>query len=113
MLVFYIHFFIFLKLVLCLRNKNIYFGQLENAKKNHALDKHLLPLDIAIQSLPKICISKKYQSNFSQGQKIKLPLEDTIINKNIRVYDHNNQIVGLGCIESDGFLKPIRVFNLN
>ena len=87
--------------------------ELENAKKNHALDKHLLPLDIAIQSLPKICISKKYQSNFSQGQKIKLPLEDTIINKNIRVYDHKNQIVGLGCIESDGFLKPIRIFNLN
>jgi|TARA_B100001750_G_C15448417_1_gene567539 tRNA pseudouridine55 synthase len=93
--------------------KMISLKQLENAKKNHALDRYLLPLDIAIQSLPKICISKKYQSKFSQGQKVKVPPEDTIINKNIRVYNQKDQIVGLGCIESDGFLKPIRIFNLN
>jgi len=87
--------------------------ELENAKINQELHRYLLPLDIAIQSLPKICISKKYQSRFSQGQKIKLPHEDTLLNKNIRIYDHKNQIVGLGCIENDGLLKPIRVFNLN
>ena len=87
--------------------------QLENAKKNHTLHSHLFPLDVAIQSLPKICIGKNFKLNFSQGQKIKLPTKDTVFNKNIRVYDHKDQIVGLGCIESDGFLKPIRVFNLN
>ena len=87
--------------------------QLENAKKNNTLNTHLLPLDTAIQSLPKIRLSKKYQSNFSQGQKIKLSPEDALLNKNIRVYDHKNQIVGLGSIESDGLLKPLRVFNLN
>ena len=86
--------------------------ELENAKINQKLHRYLLPLDIAIQSLPKICISKKYQSRFSQGQKIKLPYEDTLLNKNIRIYDHNDQIVGLGCIENDGLLKPKRVFNL-
>ena len=87
--------------------------ELENAKKNQKLHRYLLPLDVAIQSLPKISISKKYQSRFSQGQKIKLPYEDTLLNKNIRIYDHKDQIVGLGCIENDGLLKPIRVFNLN
>ena len=87
--------------------------ELENAKKNQELHKYLLPLDIAIQSLPKIRISKKYQSSFSQGQKIKLPHEDSLLNKSIRVYDHKDQIVGLGCIENDGLLKPTRVFNLN
>jgi len=87
--------------------------ELENTKKIQELHRYLLPLDIAIQSLPKIRISKKYQSNFSQGQKIQLPPEDALLNKNIRVYDHKDQIVGLGCIESDGILKPIRVFNLN
>jgi tRNA pseudouridine55 synthase len=86
--------------------------ELENAKKNQELHKYLLPLDIAIQSLPKIRISKKYQLNFSQGQKIKLPHEDALLNKSVRVYDHKDQIVGLGCMENDGLLKPIRVFNL-
>jgi len=87
--------------------------ELENAKKNQELQKYLLPLDVAIQSLPKICISKEYLSNFCQGQKIKLSHEDSLLTKNIRVYDHKDQIVGLGYIENDGLLKPIRVFNLN
>ena len=73
----------------------------------------MLPLDTAIQSLPKIRISKKYQSNFRQGQKIKLPPQDALLNKNIRIYDDKDQIVGLGCIENDGLLKTVRVFNLN
>ena len=72
-----------------------------------------MPLDIALQSLPKICISKEHQSSFSQGQKIVLPSKDTYKNENIRVYDDGDQIVGLGCIENDGLLKPTRVFNLN
>jgi tRNA pseudouridine55 synthase len=87
--------------------------ELENAKINQELHRYLLPLDIAIQSLPKVCVSKKYQLRFSQGQKIKLPQEDTLLNKSIRIYDHKDQIIGLGCIENDGLLKPIRVFNLN
>ena len=87
--------------------------ELENAKKNQELHKYLLPLDIAIQSLPKIHLSQKYQSNFRQGQKIKLSHKDVLLSKNIRVYDHKDQIVGLGCIENDGLLKPVRVFNLN
>ncbi|SVB97577.1 uncharacterized protein METZ01_LOCUS250431 [marine metagenome] len=87
--------------------------QLENTNINQELHRYLLPLDLAIQSLPKIRISKEYQSRFSQGQKIKLPHEDILLNKSIRIYNHKDQIVGLGCIENDGLLKPIRVFNLN
>ena len=72
-----------------------------------------MPLDKAIQYLPKITISNEYQLKFTQGQKIKLLTEDALLNKKIRVYDLNNQIIGLGCIENDGLLKPIRLFNLN
>ena len=39
--------------------------------------------------------------------------EATFLNKSIRVYDHKDEIIGIGCIEKDGFLKPIRVFNFN
>ena len=87
--------------------------QLEIAKNNQELHRYLLPLDTALQSLPKICISKEYQLSFSQGQKIVLPSKDTYRDQNIRVYDHEDQIVGLGYIGNDGLLKPIRVFNLN
>ena len=93
--------------------KIITFKELENTKDNQKLHRYLLPLDTALQSLPKICISKEHQSRFSQGQKIMLPYKDAYKDKNIRVYDHEDQIIGLGCIENDGLLKPTRVFNLN
>ena len=97
-----------------LKSQNIQtLNELENAKKNQELHKYLLPLDKAIQYLPKITISNEYQLKFTQGQKIKLLTEDALLNKKIRVYDLNNQIIGLGCIENDGLLKPIRLFNLN
>ena len=87
--------------------------QLEIAKKNQELHSYLLPLDAAIQSLPKVNINKEYRSCFSQGQKVMLQPGDSLMNQSIRVYDHNDQIVGLGCIEKNGLLKPIKVFNFN
>ena len=93
--------------------KIITLKELENTKNNQELHKYLLPLDTALQSLPKICINKEYQLKFSQGQKIVLPYKDAYKDQNIRVYDHEDQIVGLGCIENDGLLRPTRVFNLN
>ena len=87
--------------------------QLEIEKKSQDLESYLLPLDAAIQFLPKIKINKEYFPNFSQGQKIKLKSQDAFMNQNIRVYDHKDKIIGLGYIENDGFLKPIRMFNVN
>ena len=93
--------------------KIITLKELENTRNIQGLRRYLLPLDTALQSMPKICISKEYHLNFSQGQKIMLPPKDTYKDQNIRVYNHENQIVGLGCIGEDGLLKPTRVFNLN
>jgi len=87
--------------------------QLENTNINQELHRYLLPLDAAIQSLPKVNINEEYHSCFSQGQKVMLQPEDALMNQSIRVYDHKDQIIGLGCIEKNGLLKPIRVFNLN
>ena len=93
--------------------KIITLKELENTKNIQGLRRYLLPLDTALQSMPKICISKEYYLNFSQGQKIMLPPKDAYMDQNIRVYNHEDQIVGLGCIGEDGLLKPTRVFNLN
>ena len=57
--------------------------------------------------------TKENKLSFSQGQKILLPSKDAYKDQNIRVYDHEDQIVGLGYIGNDGLLKPTRVFNLN
>jgi len=86
---------------------------LENTKNNQELHKYLLHLDIALQSLPKISISKENQSNFSVGQTIVSSHKDPYKDQNIRVYNHKDQIIGLGYIGNDGLLKPTRVFNLN
>ncbi len=93
--------------------KIITLKELENTKNIQRLRRYLLPLDTALQSMRKICISKEYYLNFSQGQKIMLPPKDAYKDQNIRVYNHEDQIVGLGYIGEDGLLKPTRVFNLN
>ena len=85
--------------------------QLEIAKKNQELHNYLLPLDAAIQSLTKVNINEEYHSCFSLGQKVMLQPEDALMNQSISVYDLKDQIVGLGCIENDGLLKPTKVFN--
>lgn len=87
--------------------------ELEITKNDQELQKYLLPLDTAIQSLPKVIIGKEYRLSFNQGQKVMLESKDLSINQSIRVYDHKDHILGLGYIEKDGFLKPMRVFNFN
>ena len=67
----------------------------------------LLPVDSAIESLPKIVLNADATFYLMQGQAVwqsgKTPCGD------LRLYDENNQFLGLGFLQDDGKIAPKRL----
>ena len=80
--------------------------QLE-AMTAEARDAQLLPVDSAIEALPKIVLEKEAAFFLLQGQAVwqagKIP------NSELRLYDENNQFLGLGFLQDDGKIAPKRL----
>ena len=53
----------------------------------------------------------KETNKFRQGQRIKFALNGDFKSEKVRVYDLDDDLIGLGLIESDGMIQPTRVFN--
>ncbi len=78
---------------------------------NRLIEKYLLPIDIAIESLPKFSVTLIESNKFRQGQRIKFALNGDFKSGKVRVYDLNDSLIGLGVIDNDGIIQPTRVFN--
>ena len=78
---------------------------------NRLIEKYLLPIDIAIESFPKLSISLTESINFKQGQRIKFALNRNLNIEKVRVYDSNNSLIGLGVTDNKGSVQPMRIFN--
>ena len=80
--------------------------QLE-AMTAEARDALLLPVDSAIESLPKVVLNTDCAYFLLQGQAVwqagKVP------NSDLRLYDENNQFLGLGFLQDDGKIAPKRL----
>jgi tRNA pseudouridine55 synthase len=67
----------------------------------------LLPVDSAIESLPKVILNADAAFFIMQGQPVwqagKTPDGD------LRLYDENDQFLGLGCLQDDGKIAPKRL----
>ena len=70
-----------------------------------------MPIDIAIESLPKLNISLTESINFKQGQRIKFALNRNLNIGKVRVYDSNDSLIGLGVTDNEGIVQPMRIFN--
>lgn len=72
-----------------------------------ARDALLLPVDSAIESLPKIILNADSSHYLAQGQAVwqsgKTPEGD------LRLYSQNNQFLGLGFLQDDGKIAPKRL----
>jgi len=81
-------------------------GQLE-AMTSDARDAQLLPVDSAIEALPKIVLEKEATHFLLQGQAVwqagKIP------NSDLRLYDEKNEFLGLGFLQDDGKIAPKRI----
>ena len=78
---------------------------------NRLIEKYLLPIDIAIESFPKLSISLRESINFKQGQRIKFALNRNLNIEKVRVYDSNDSLIGLGVTDNEGIVQPMRIFN--
>ena len=78
---------------------------------NRLIEKFLLPIDVAIESLPKLSVTLKESIKFRQGQRIKFALNGDFKSGKVSVYNLNDGLIGLGVIDSDGIIQPTRVFN--
>ncbi|MFM9835553.1 MAG: tRNA pseudouridine(55) synthase TruB [Methylophilaceae bacterium] len=78
-----------------------------DAMTTEARDAKLLPVDSAIESLPKVILNNDAAHFLLQGQAIwqagKVPQSD------LRLYDESNQFLGLGFLQDDGKIAPKRL----
>jgi tRNA pseudouridine55 synthase len=76
-----------------------------------ARDAQLLPVDSAIEALPKVILNADAAFFLLQGQAVwqagKIP------NNDLRLYDENNQFLGLGFLQDDGKIAPKRLIVKN
>jgi tRNA pseudouridine55 synthase len=84
--------------------------QLE-AMSIEARDAQLLPVDSAIENLPKITLNADAAFFIMQGQAVwvagKIPKSD------LRIYDENDGFLGLGFLQDDGKIAPKRLIVKN
>ena len=78
---------------------------------NRLIEKFLLPIDVAIESLPKLSFTFKETNKFRQGQRIKFALNGDFKSEKVRVYDLDDDLIGLGVIDNDGIIQPTKIFN--
>ncbi len=73
-------------------------------------DQHLLPVDSAIEILPKVTINMDAAYYFKQGQAIWEPGQ--IPDGSLRIYKEDGAFIGLGMRMEDGKIAPKRLVNL-
>jgi tRNA pseudouridine55 synthase len=71
----------------------------------------LLPVDSAIESLPKIVLSPDAAHFIMQGQAVWLPGQTPT--GDLRLYNEKDDFLGLGLLQDDGKIAPKRLVNLN
>ena len=72
-----------------------------------ARDAPLLPVDSAIESLPKVILNADAAYFIMQGQAVWVA--GKIPNIDLRLYDENNTFLGLGFLQDDGKIAPKRL----
>lgn len=73
-----------------------------------ALDRHLLPIDAALQDRPAIQVSAADARALRQGRRIVVPTQEC--GQGVRIYDPAGTLVGLGELTAAGDLKPDCIF---
>jgi len=85
--------------------------QLQEAKDQGGLEAFLLPVDVGLPDWPRIDLDTDQQTKFSHGNHFPVSVEGLSAGK-VRVYDSNNNLLGLANLTEENVLLPARVFNL-
>ena len=85
--------------------------QLQEAKDHGGLEAFLLPVDVGLPDWPRIDLNTDQHAKFSHGNHFPISVEDLPAGK-VRVYDSNDNLLGLADLKEENVLYPSRVFNL-
>jgi len=85
--------------------------ELKDLKQNDmpAMDELLLPTEAALQGYPDIHLSADAVFYIKQGQAIQVPRAPT--SGWVRLYQGENEFIGMGAIQDDGKVAPKRLFS--
>ena len=85
--------------------------QLQEAKEQGDLEDFLLPVDVGLPGWPKIELDSVQYGKFMHGNHF--PVSDGgSFTGMVRVYDSNDNLLGLADLSEENILHPARVFNL-
>ncbi|WP_018650952.1 tRNA pseudouridine(55) synthase TruB [Actinobacillus capsulatus] len=90
------------------------YEDLQNLSENQpleALDQHLLPLDTAVESLPKINLTAEHTKAVGFGQRVKFENINQTYGQ-VRLFSENSQFLGVAEITNDNVIRPSRMVNL-
>lgn len=90
------------------------YADLQNLSENQPLeelDKYLLPLDTAVESLPKLNLTAEQTKAVGFGQRVKFENNDQIYGQ-VRLFSHNMQFLGVAEITTDNVIRPSRMVNI-
>ena len=85
--------------------------QLQDAKDQGGLDAFRLPADVGLPDWPKINLETDQHAKFSHGNHFRVSAGGFPAGK-VRVYDSDNNLLGLAELTEENILYPTRVFNL-
>ncbi len=75
------------------------------------LDQHLLSVDSAVATLPKIELTEDQSKAIKFGQRLKI-INDHKIYGQVRLFSNNNEFLGVAEIDQRDILRPSRIVNL-
>ncbi|WGE89951.1 tRNA pseudouridine(55) synthase TruB [Actinobacillus arthritidis] len=90
------------------------YEDLQNLSENQpleVLDQHLLPLDTAVESLPKINLTAEQTKAVGFGQRVRFENINQIYGQ-VRLFSNNSQFLGVADITADNVIRPSRMVNL-
>lgn len=90
------------------------YENLQNLSENQpleVLDQHLLPLDTAVESLPKINLTAEQTKAVGFGQRVKFENIDQTYGQ-VRLFSEHGQFLGVAEITNDNVIRPSRMVNL-
>ena len=79
---------------------------------NKNLNSIILPIDYIVKFLPDIHLSEKSSINIKNGQPISFKKFKSYVENTYRIYDNNDNFIGIGVSEIDSnLIKPVKIFN--
>jgi len=85
--------------------------QLQDAKEHGGLEDFLLPVDVGLPDWPRVDLDAEQHAKFKHGNHFSFSGEGISAGK-VRVYDSDENLLGLADLSKDKTLHPTRVFNL-